>query len=92
MSAGELAMEEVTRAGLLHHIRPREACHLTEAIITVDNSAVLHPSIGYDEFFILSLEFPNNYSQKCILWRNMTSPDRHGFTKRKMTAILWLLK
>lgn len=26
----------------------------------------------------LSFEFPNNYSQKCVLWRNMTPPDRHG--------------
>lgn len=26
----------------------------------------------------LSFEFPNNYSQKCVLWRNMPPPNRHG--------------
>lgn len=26
----------------------------------------------------LPFEFPDNYSQKCVLWRNMTPPDRHG--------------
>lgn len=49
---GELAMQEVTSAWLLHNIRPGKACHLAETIVTVDNSAVLHPGIGYDEFLI----------------------------------------
>lgn len=49
---GELAVEEVTSARLLHDVRPGEARHLTEAIITVDDSAVLHTGIGYDEFLI----------------------------------------
>lgn len=26
----------------------------------------------------LSFEFPNNYSQKRVLWRDMPSPNRHG--------------
>lgn len=26
----------------------------------------------------LSFEFPNNYSQKRVLWRNMPPPNRHG--------------
>lgn len=50
--AGELAVQEVAGARLLHDVRPGEACHLAEAVITVDDSAVLHPSIGYDEFLI----------------------------------------
>lgn len=49
---GELAMQEVTSAWLLHYIWPGKARHLAETIITVDNSAVLHPGIGYDEFLI----------------------------------------
>ena len=52
MPVGELAVQEVASARLLHDVRPGEACHLTEAVITVDNSAVLHPGIGYDEFLI----------------------------------------
>lgn len=52
MPTGELAMQEVTSAWLLHYIRPGKARHLAETIITVDNSAVLHPGIGYDEFLI----------------------------------------
>lgn len=52
MPVGELAVQEVTSARLLHDVRPGEARHLTEAVITVDNSAVLHAGIGYDEFLI----------------------------------------
>jgi len=50
--AGELAVQEVARARLLHDIRPGEARHLAEAIVTVDNSTVLHTGIGYDKFLI----------------------------------------
>lgn len=32
----------------------------------------------------LSFEFPYNYSQKCVLRRNMTPPDRHGSPLRRM--------
>lgn len=45
-------MQEVTGARLLHDVRPGEARHLAEAIVTVDNSTVLHPGIGYDELLI----------------------------------------
>ena len=42
------------------------------------------------QILTLSLEFPNNYSQKCVLWRNMTPPDRHGSPpKIMMTKNLW---
>lgn len=49
---GELAVQEVTGARLLHDVWPGEARHLAEAVITVDNRTVLHPGIGYDEFLI----------------------------------------
>lgn len=49
---GELAVEEVARARLLHDVRPGEACHLAEAVVTVDDSAILHAGIGDDEFLI----------------------------------------
>lgn len=49
---GELAVQEVTSARLLHDVWPGEAGHLAEAIVAVDNSTVLHPGIGYDEFLI----------------------------------------
>lgn len=49
---GELAVQEVTSAWLLHDVRPGEARHLAEAVVTVDDSAVLYPGIGYDEFLI----------------------------------------
>lgn len=52
MPVGELSMEEVTGARPLHHVRPREAGHLTEAIVAVDDGAVLNPGIGYNEFLI----------------------------------------
>lgn len=50
--AGELAVQEVTGARLLHDVRPGEARHLAEAVVTVDDSAVLHAGIGYDEFLV----------------------------------------
>lgn len=31
----------------------------------------------------LSFEFPNNYSQKCVLWRNMPPPNRHGSPSKR---------
>lgn len=52
MPGGELSMQEVTGARPLHDVRPGEARHLAEAVITVDDSTVLHPGIGYDEFLI----------------------------------------
>lgn len=30
----------------------------------------------------LSFEFPNNYSQKRVLWRNMPPPNRHGSPRK----------
>lgn len=38
----------------------------------------------------LSFEFPNNYSQKRVLWRDMPSPNRHGSPLK--TKKLWLKK
>lgn len=52
MPTGELAVQEVTSARLLHDVRPGKARHLAKAIITVDDSAVLHTGIGYDEFLV----------------------------------------
>lgn len=48
--AGQLAVEEVAGAGLLHDVRSGEARHLAEAIVTVDDCTVLHSGIGYDKF------------------------------------------
>lgn len=42
------------------------------------NTAHPHSTGHQGEVLTLSFEFPNNYSQKCVLWRNMTPPDRHG--------------
>lgn len=50
--AGELAVQEVARARPLHDIRPGEARHLAEAVVAVDDGAVLHAGIGDDEFLI----------------------------------------
>lgn len=50
--AGELSVQEVTSARLLHDVRPGEARHLAEAVVTVDDSAVLHTGIGYEEFLV----------------------------------------
>lgn len=52
VSVGELAVQEVAGARLLHDVRPGEARHLAEAVVTVDDSTVLHAGIGYDEFLI----------------------------------------
>lgn len=48
--AGQLAVEEVAGAGLLHDVRSGEPRHLAEAIVTVDDCTVLHSGIGYDKF------------------------------------------
>lgn len=29
----------------------------------------------------LTLEFPNNYSKECVLWRNVTSSHRHVYAQ-----------
>lgn len=47
---GQVAMEEVAGAGLLHDVRSGEARHLAEAIVTVDDCTVLHSGIRYDKF------------------------------------------
>lgn len=49
---GQLSVQEVARARLLHDVRPREARHLAEAVVAEDDGAVLHPGIGYDKLFI----------------------------------------
>lgn len=71
---GELAVQEVTGARLLHDIWPGEAGHLAEAVVAVDDSAVLHPGIGYDEFLIcwggrrvgVECEYPTWGSWMCL--------------------------
>lgn len=52
VALGELAVQEVTGAGLLHDVHPREARHLTEAVIAVDDGTVGHPGVCYDEFLV----------------------------------------
>lgn len=49
---GQVAMEEVAGAGLLHDVRSGEARHLAEAIVTVDDCTVLHSGISYDKFSV----------------------------------------
>lgn len=49
---GELSVEEVAGARLLHHIRPGETGHLAKAVVAVDDRAVLHPGVGYNELLI----------------------------------------
>lgn len=43
---GAGADQELAGAGLLHDLRPREAEHLTEALVAVDDAAVLHLGVG----------------------------------------------
>lgn len=47
---GQVAVEEIAGAGLLHDVRSGEARHFAEAIVTVDDCTVLHSGIGYDKF------------------------------------------
>lgn len=42
-------IQEVTGARFLHDLGPRVATHVTEAIVTEDDGAVLHPRVGYDK-------------------------------------------
>lgn len=47
------SIEELTGTALLHHLSPREACKLTEAIGAVDDGETLgHLCIGQDEVAI----------------------------------------
>ena len=50
MSFGLWSMKKITGARFLHDIWPGEPGHLTEPIIAVDDSTVLHSSISNDEF------------------------------------------
>lgn len=49
---GQLAVQEVARARLLHDVWPREARHFAEAVVAEDDGAVLHPGISYHELLI----------------------------------------
>lgn len=42
-------VQEVAGAGPLHHLGSRVAAQLAEAVVAVDDRAVLHPSVGDDE-------------------------------------------
>lgn len=44
--------QELAGAGLLHDLRPREAEHLAEALIAVDDAAVLDLGVGDQELAI----------------------------------------
>lgn len=46
------AGEEVAGAGLLHHLHAGVAEHLTEAIVAVDDGAVLHLGVGNEELAV----------------------------------------
>ena len=48
--------QEGTGAGLLHDLRPREAEHLAEAIVAVDDAAVLRLGVGDDELAVCAQE------------------------------------
>lgn len=63
---GVRAVEKVTGARLLHDLSTRVAAHVTEAIVTEDDGAVLHSSVGYDEFSACEKEniIISTFSQK----------------------------
>lgn len=68
MARGKLAVEEVTRARLLHDVRPREARHLAERIVAKDDGAVLHTCVCYHKLLICG-------------WRETDGKDEHGRAK-----------
>lgn len=51
-SLGVGPVQEAAGARLLHHLGPAVATHPTEAVITEDDGAVLHLSVGDDELAI----------------------------------------
>lgn len=82
MPAGELAVQEVTSARLLHDVRPGKARHLAESIVTVDDSAVLHAGIGYDEFLVCEVIEVEIERKRMFVY---SSADDHT-NKTKLTA------
>lgn len=46
LAVGQVAVEEVAGARLLHDVWPGEARHLAEAVVAVDDCTVLHPGVG----------------------------------------------
>lgn len=44
--------QELAGAGLLHDLRPREAEHLAEALVAVDDAAVLDLGVGDQELAV----------------------------------------
>lgn len=50
LGVGQVAVEEVASAGLLHDVRPGEARHLAEAVVAVNDCTVLHPGVGDHKF------------------------------------------
>lgn len=49
---GQLSMQEVAGARLLHDVRPGKARHFAEGVIAVDDSTVLDSCIGYDKSLV----------------------------------------
>lgn len=50
LRVGQVPVQEVAGAGLLHDVRSGEARHLAEAVIAVYYCTVLYPGIGYHKF------------------------------------------
>lgn len=50
LGVGQVPVEEVAGAGLLHDVRPGEARHFAEAVVAVNDCTVLHPGVGDHKF------------------------------------------
>ncbi len=69
--SGLLAMQEVTCTRFLHDIRPWESRHLTESVVTVNNSTVLTWHWAMMNFLSVNNQTPHKMSVKSawvIIW------------------------
>lgn len=64
---------------LNHCIKFNQFFHLSYLIVDIANH--LQAEFQLKKILTLTLEFPDNYSKECVLWRNVTSPHRHVYAQ-----------
>lgn len=69
--------QELAGARLLHDLSSREAKHLAEAFVAVDDGTVLHLGVGNQKLSILLVEFPDDGVQVGVLERHMSASHWH---------------
>lgn len=70
-------MKESAVRCLLHDLRSRIAAQLTQAVIAEYHRPAAYLRVGYEKIAILAVKLADDGVDKGVLWRYMTTSDRH---------------